>query len=192
MLAGPWGLAGVYVLFACFALTLTPLELTTPDLLSGAAVFVAFGALLRLRNNSPEVHPTRHAVALGVALGVGALAKSFMVPWAIVCFATLALAMRARGFRPTVTSVGSSWLAIAGPWVIVLSHSAGRFTFGDTGRLTYVWYVNKHDAPSIGGVPPGARTPKTEAILPGVGVAGDTRRVGPDVVRSARKWNRRR
>jgi hypothetical protein len=185
MLAGPWGLAGAYVLFACFALTMIPMELTTPDLLSGAAVFVAFGALLRLRDGGP--HTTRDAVALGAALGVGALAKSFMVPWAIACFATLALATRARGFRATATSV-VVWLAVAGPWVIVLSYSAGRFTFGDTGRLTYIWYVNKHDAPSLGGVPPGARTARTEAILPGVGVVGDAPGTDPMWYDPAR-WN---
>lgn len=181
MLAGPWALAGVYVLFACFALTMIPMELTTPDLLGGAAVFVAFGALLRLRGDSP------HALVLGAALGVGALAKSFMIPWAIACFVTLALATRSRGLRATVTSI-VVWIAIAGPWVAVLSHAAGRFTFGDTGRLTYVWYVNKQDAPSLGGVPPGARTARTEAILSGVGVVGDAPGTDPMWFDPAR-WN---
>lgn len=185
ILAGPWGLAGVYVLFACFALTMIPMELTTPDLLSGVAVFAAFGALLRLRDASG--HATRHAVALGAALGFGALAKSFMVPWALVCFVTLAVATRSRGLRETATSI-VVWLAIVGPWVAMLSHTAGRFTFGDSGRLTYVWYVNKQDAPSLGGVPPDARTARTEAILPGVGIVGDAPGTDPMWLDPAR-WN---
>ncbi len=37
--------------FICVAFTLTPIELTTPDLLAAAATFAALGALLRLRNH---------------------------------------------------------------------------------------------------------------------------------------------
>jgi len=185
VLGGPWGLAGAYVLFGCFALTMIPMELTTPDLLSGAAVFAAFGALLRLRDGSGN--STRHAIALGAALGIGVLAKSFMVPWALVCFATLALATRSRGFRPTTISA-VVWLAIVGPWIALLSHSAKRLTFGDSGRLTYAWYVNDQDAPSLGGVAPGARTARTELILPGVGVVGDAPGTDPMWLDPAR-WN---
>lgn len=185
MLAGPWGLAGIYVLFACFALTMIPMELTTPDLLSAAAVFIALGALLRLRDGSDNA--TRHAIALGAALGVGALAKSFMVPWALVCFATLALATRSRGLRATRMSV-VVWLLIVGPWTAVLSNVAKRLTFGDTGRLTYAWYVNEQDAPSLGGVPLGARTARTELILPGVGIVGDAPGTDPMWYDPAR-WN---
>ncbi len=169
VLGGSWGLAGAFVLFGCFALTMIPLELTTPDLLSGAAVFVAFGALLRLRGS--EEHIWRNAAVLGVALGVGALAKSFMVPWALVCLGTLASAMRQRRWKTVAVSAGV-WLAIVLPWTVALSRVAGHPTFGDTGRLTYVWYVNMEDAPSRGGVPPGTRTARTEMILPGVGVTG--------------------
>jgi hypothetical protein len=64
------------------------------------------------------------------------------------------------------------WALIILPWTALLTRQAGRFTFGDTGRLTYAWYVNGQDAPSLGGVPPGARTAATDAILPGVGATG--------------------
>jgi hypothetical protein len=97
MLSGPWGLAGVYTLFGFFALTMVPQELSTPDLLSGATMFVVFGALARLRDGG--AHDTRNAVVLGVALGIGAYAKSFMVPWAVVCLGVAAIATRRRGFR---------------------------------------------------------------------------------------------
>jgi hypothetical protein len=169
ILAGPWGLAGAYGLFAFFALTMLPQELSTPDLLSGATMFTVFGALLRLRAGGE--HETRHAVVLGVALGLGALAKSFMVPWALVCLVVLAMATRSRGFRATLIA-GAVWAVIVLPWTVVLTRHAGRFTFGDTGRLTYAWYVNRQDAPSAGGVPLGARTAATESILPGVGATG--------------------
>ena len=31
---------------------------------------------------------------------------------------------------------------MASPWILTLSNAKGRFTFGDTGRLNYAFYVN--------------------------------------------------
>jgi hypothetical protein len=170
ILGGPWGRAAAYALFICVAFTLTPIELTTPDLLAAAATFAAFGALLRLQQSTP--HATSAIVVLGASLGVGGLAKSFMVPWAIVCFVVLVVALGRSGIKRVAGAV-VIWLLIIGPWTLALSRPAGRLTFGDTGRLTYAWYVNNQDAPSLGGVPMGARTARIEAILPHAGVTGD-------------------
>ena len=185
ILAGPRGLVGAYTLFGFLALTMVPQELSTPDLLSGATMLVVFGALMRLRETSE--HERRDAVVLGAALGVGAYAKSFMVPWAMVCLVVVAIATRTRGFRATLIS-GAVWLVIIAPWTIRLTREAGRFTFGDTGRLTYAWYVNGAEPPSIGGVPPGARTASTDAILPGVGATGISPGTDPMWFDPAR-WN---
>ena len=185
LLGHAWAPAVVYALFGCFALTMIPLELTTPDLLSGAAVFLAFGAMLRLRAGSAR--PARDAIVLGLSLGAGALSKSFMVPWAIVCFATLAFALGRRGLREL--AIGAVvWAAVVVPWTAALSHRAGRLTFGDTGRLTYVWFVNQEDPPAVGGVPPAARAMRTEALLPGVGIVGDAPGTDPMWYDPAR-WN---
>ncbi len=169
VLGGRWGRAVASGLFISVAFTLTPIELTTPDLLAAAATFAAFGALLRLRNSASDAAA---AVVLGVSLGLGALAKSFMIPWAIVCFVALAVALRKSRVKPLVSAV-VVWLIFVGPWTVLLSRAAGRLTFGDTGRLTYAWFVNNRDAPSLGGVPMGARTARTDAILPRSGVTGD-------------------
>jgi hypothetical protein len=168
-LGGPWGLVAAYVLFGIFALTMTPMELTTPDWLASAATFLAFGALLRL--NEGSARPLRDALVLGVALGLGALAKSFLVPWAVVCFVVLAIATRRRGMSITLIALGA-WMVFVLPWSAVLSIAAGRPTFGDAGRLTFAWYVNEQDPPSLHGVPIDARQPRTESILRGVGVTG--------------------
>jgi hypothetical protein len=180
-----WGSAWSYALFGAFALTMLPMELTTPDVLNATLTFVAFGAMLRLRASAQPA--TRDAIALGAALGLAALAKSFMVPWAVVCFVTLAIAFGRRGLRPIVVAVGV-WLAFVLPWSAALSAKAGRFTFGDAGRLTYVWFVNMEHAPAEGGVPPDARTARTEAILPGVGISNDTGYTDPMWADPAR-WN---
>jgi hypothetical protein len=168
-LGGPWGLATAYGFFGVFALTLTPMELTTPDWLASAAILLAFGALLRLSDES--LRPRRDASVLGVALGLGALAKSFLVPWAVVCFVVLAIATRRRGVSITATAVGVCLVFVL-PWSLALSLAAGRPTFGDAGRLTFAWYVNGQDVPSLHGVPPDARTPRADSILSGVGITG--------------------
>jgi hypothetical protein len=189
MLGGPMGGAASYFLFGCCALVMLPLELTTPDLLNAAAAFAVFGAILRLRDDeSHSPRAVRHAVVLGAALGAGALIKSFMVPWAVVCLAVMAFAMRRRGQRPVIVAT-AVWLLFLLPWSAVMTKAAGRPTFGDAGRLTYAWYVNEQNAPSAGGVPPGVRRPNTERILPGVGVPADTNGSDPMWFDPAR-WNK--
>jgi hypothetical protein len=175
-LRGRMGVAAAYGLFGVFALTMTPNELTTPDLLSDAAILFALGALLRFRE--PAGRGMRPAAVLGAALGLGGLAKSFLIPWALVCFATLVVGVGRRGFRQAAIAAGI-WALFVAPWSALLSMKAGRPTFGDAGRLTYAWFVNVNDPPSIGGVPPGARTPATEAILPGVGLPGVSQYTDP-------------
>lgn len=169
MLGHRWGGAAAYGFFICVAFTLTPLQLTTPDLLAATATLLALGALLRLRRPDAGAGP---ALVLGASLGVGALAKSFIIPWAVICLGVAAVAIGRSRLKHVLTSV-VVWLLFVGPWTLMLSLTAGRVTFGDTGRLTYAWFVNNQDAPSLGGVPMGARTARTEAILPHSGITGD-------------------
>jgi hypothetical protein len=185
LLGHSWGAAVSYVVFGAFALTMIPLELTTPDLLNAALAFTALGALLRLHND--PTHSTRHAAILGAGLGVAALAKSFMVPWALMCFVTAAVVLRRDRLRVLVPALGV-WLVFVAPWSAALSAKAGRPTFGDAGRLTYAWFVNNEDAPSEGGVPPNSRTARTEMILPGVGIANDTAYTNP-MWADPTRWN---
>jgi hypothetical protein len=169
MLGGRWGRAAAYGLFICVAFTLTPIELTTPDLLAAAATFATLGALLRLGQSAGD---GAAAIVLGASLGLGGLAKSFMIPWAIVCFAVAALALRKAAFG-RVAGAMAVFLLLVGPWTALLSRQAGRLTFGDAGRLTYAWFVNNQNAPSLGAVPFGARSQRTETILPGAGITRD-------------------
>ena len=99
--------------FGVLALTMMPLELTTPDLLSDAAIFV------RVRRAAPAArldrtpHARRRRPRL--ALGLGALAKSFLVPWGVVCFATLAVAVRTSRDARDRDRRGL-WLLFVAPW----------------------------------------------------------------------------
>lgn len=164
-----------YVFFGAVSLTMTTLELPTPDLLVTTAALVVFGALLRA---AAGIQPARNAAIVGLALGLGALAKSFFVPWGLVCLGTLAVATRRGGSRPVLAAL-LAWAAVIGPWCAVMTHRAGRPSFGETGRLTYVWYVNMQFSPTSGAIPPAASDAGPNAVLPGVGSTGNAPGTNP-------------
>jgi hypothetical protein len=164
-----------YVIFGVLSLMMTPLSLPTPDLIVTSATFIAFGAMLRLRDD-----PSRagNAVMLGLALAVGALAKSFFVPWSLVVLGLAWIATRRAGWRPTAIAVGV-WLIVVAPWCAALSAHQGHFTFGDTGRLTYIWNVNQVESPSLKIMPHGSTSPGSESVLTGVAVTPNARGTNP-------------
>ena len=160
------GSMGAYAVFGVFTLMMTPLILPTPDLLVSAAALFAFGALLRLRY---DIAPRRSGIVLGLALAAGSLAKSFVIPWAGVCIVTAIAAVRGRAIRPAIVAAGIWMLAVL-PWTIGLSARYGHLTFGDTGRLTYAWFVNRLDSPSGKFMPAAAGIPATDSVLRGIAV----------------------
>jgi len=170
-----WWTAGAYVLFGTVSLTMTTLELPTPDLLVTAAALAAFAAMLRAHAG---IRATRNGVMLGLVLGVGALAKSFFVPWGVVCLAVFAIATKRLGRRPLVAAL-AAWAMIVGPWSVTMSHEAGRPSFGEAGRLTYVWYVNSEFSPTSGSAPPSASARGPNSVFPGVAATGDAPGTNP-------------
>ena len=159
------GRIAAYVLFGALTLAMSPPSLTTPDLLVNAACFAAFAGILRL-----ERQPTaRNACLLGVSLGLGVLAKSFMLPFSLLVLGLLALRLRARGVRALVTAAGTM-LIFAAPWVTAMSRSTGHFTLGDTGRLNYIWFVDGKQPPNGADLPTSALVEPARPIVPGLGV----------------------
>ena len=99
------GRVGAYVLFGALTLAMSPPSLTTPDLLVNAACFAAFASILRLERRGSW----GNACLLGASLGLGVLAKSFMLPFSVLVLGLLAIRLRARGARPlTIATV--AWL----------------------------------------------------------------------------------
>lgn len=174
-LHGRWGVIGAYLIFGSLSLTMTPIELPTPDIIVTGAVLIAFGATLRLQNGTSI---KRDAIVLGLALGAATLAKSFFVPWSIVHLTVVAIATRPLGPRAVATAAGT-WALIAAPWCIALSAQLGHPSFGETGRLTYAWFVNNQEPPALLGMPAASSTPATNALLPGAGVTGDAPGTNP-------------
>lgn len=152
-----WWLAA-YGLFAWSSVRLVTLDVLTPDMWITALVYAAAGLLVRARMG--DVRWSRFA-ALGAILGVAYLSKAAMFPigFAFVIAAWLAAGAGRRGVaRALVTLV--VFLAVSAPFIVALSASKGRFTFSDTGRLAYTWFVDgRTEATNWQGEPAGTGTP---------------------------------
>ncbi len=76
-------------------------------------------------------------------LGVGYWTKAVLFP---LSFVTLAIAYwwnrSSPGWGRGMLVAGLFFLCTSAPLIILLSHQKGRFTFSDTGKLNYAWYVS--------------------------------------------------
>ena len=147
-----------YLLFVSSSLMMITLGVVSPDMCVAACVYLAAALLLRIRAN-----PQRKSdfILLGVVLGIGYLSKTVMFPLAFVILAVTFLAARGwrRENRKSLLAL-IVFLAIAAPLILALSLMKGRPTFGDSGKLNYVWEVNQipkyihwQGEPATSGVP---------------------------------------
>ena len=134
-----WWIVG-YALFLWATLGLIGLGVTTPDMLLASAAFAVAGVLTRIRLPGPQL---KRGAALGLAAGVGYLAKAAFLPISAVVLlvATVLWWRTSRSVRPALVAV-ACFALVASPHVISLSRAKGRVTFGDSGPLAYAWIVN--------------------------------------------------
>ncbi|HJR61804.1 MAG TPA: hypothetical protein VJ813_20520 [Vicinamibacterales bacterium] len=130
----------MFLLFLWFGLTQFVVWAESPDLIPTAATFAAAALLLRLRRAATPAS----AALLGAVLGVGYLGKAAMLPVAPVFILAGAIASRRAWLRTGVTALLALGV-VAGPWILALSVSRGRPTFGDSGRINYLWQVNRSE-----------------------------------------------
>jgi hypothetical protein len=136
-------LCGALVCFAYTFFLLSNMNQTlwyiTPDMLVQGLVYLsaAFGLRLFLPGSSG-----RHSRALGLTLGLGYLAKAAMFPAALLLLGILFLRppKDRLGRRHSLIAMACFWL-LAAPLVLSLSQEKHRFTFGDSGKLNYAWFV---------------------------------------------------
>ncbi len=117
----------------------------TPDLCVAALVYLATALLFRIRGARGN---WLTFAGLGVLLGLGYLAKAAMFPLAFVflfsafCLSrTAGASFLAAALRTLVATVVFAGIAL--PFILALSAAKGRPTFGDSGRINYVEYVNR-------------------------------------------------
>jgi hypothetical protein len=144
--------AAAYALFLWSAIVLLVTWMESPDMLLAAFIYLAAGALVRLDAGNRRVAT---AATFGAALGLAYLTKAVMMPIAAGFFAAAWVSLmsgeagqaRLRG-RGSVRAARAllpalaAFLLLASPWVTALSLNKGRFTFGDSGAINYVWFVN--------------------------------------------------
>jgi hypothetical protein len=114
-----------------------------PDALLLAFLLFALAALLKhLATNH-----LRYAALMGLALGLAYLTKSFAFVFTFVCILAL-IAFRFFWQRQSIARIAASavlvficFSIVAGPYITALSRQKGRFDFGDSGNLNYVWFV---------------------------------------------------
>lgn len=129
-----WLVVGVgYAVFTLVTRRLVTVSLLTPDMLVVAGVCASAALLMRLRRRDS----VGGASLLGGVLGLAYLAKTVMFPLGLVF---LGLALLTVGRRAFLIACGCFAL-IAGPWVLVLTSTVGRVTFGESGRLNYLWNI---------------------------------------------------
>jgi hypothetical protein len=131
-----WG----WALFVYCELELIGVGADTPDMLVSALFLLASALLFRMRRGKAG---WLLYAAFGVILALAYLAKAVMFPIGFVFLLCAACAPR-QGFRhlPRAAFALACFLLVSAPWLFLLSHAKNRFTFGDTGRLNYAWYVN--------------------------------------------------
>jgi hypothetical protein len=115
-----------------------------PDALLLAFLLLALAALLR---HLATAH-LRYAALMGIALGLAYLTKSFAFLFTFLCIVAL-MAFRFFWQKHAPARIVSAGLLVlvcfsivAGPYIAALSRQKGRFDFGDSGNLNYVWFVS--------------------------------------------------
>lgn len=129
-----------YALFIWSSLVLVRIWAVTPDMLLAALVYVAAGLLLDLGAGGAR---RRAWAAYGLVLGLGYLTKAVLFPigFVFLLLAVLVQRDRRRGLVGGTLAL-AVFLLVALPFVAAVSNAKGRPTFGETGRLAYLRYVN--------------------------------------------------
>lgn len=152
-----WLILG-YFLFLWAAIKWIGIHTDTPDMLVAGFVYLAMGIILRVhaRNNS-----WFNFVVFGIVLGLGYLAKTIMLPAAliflVVCFLSL---KRSRKNYYKVLLSFLIFLLVVTPLISLLSYQKGYFTFGEAGKLNRAFTFQNIPGRYWQGEPPGTGSPE--------------------------------
>jgi hypothetical protein len=133
-----------YCTFLWFTLRLVGVENVTPDLGVVAAIFLAGAMACRLFLPGPV---WKYSVALGAVIGIGYYLKAIVLPAGAILLAVLffqrgaGLGQKKRFVLVLISFL--TMLVITAPLAVSLSRQEKMLSFGDAGRLNYLWHVNK-------------------------------------------------
>ena len=135
-----WVLIG-YSLFLWTSLNLITISHVTPDMFLSAFVYLIFGLILRIKNGNDSLITFTF---LGLVMGLAYLTKAVMFPLNFVFL--FAVLFSVENFKKTLPKIFLSlvvFLFISSPFIYALSKQKGYFTYGETGRVNYVWYLDE-------------------------------------------------
>lgn len=136
-----WALRGLgYLLFLWASLDLITLRLVSPDMCLAGTAYLAVGILLRIKRGHQALW---WPVLLGFVLGIGYLTKAVMFPLAFAFLAaSLAGGDDLRRKVGVMLTALLCFLVVSLPFVAAISRAKGYVTFGEAGRINYIWFVN--------------------------------------------------
>jgi hypothetical protein len=128
-----------YAIFLWIALEVERMFEVTPDMAVLACLCLSAGLLLRLRKST---RLWKFAL-FGLSLALGYWIKAILFPLA---FLTLAASYLSKCSRPDwgrgMALAALVFLSASAPLIFLLSTQKDRFTFGDSGKLNYAWFVS--------------------------------------------------
>ena len=127
-----------YGIFLWITIFLTPASLDHPDIWVFAVYLLASGISLEIVG--AHATPWRFG-ALGMVLGAGYLMKAVMLPLSAGFVASLMLHKQGR-VLPKLALTFATFCVVAAPFVSALSREKGRLTFGDSGALNYLPFID--------------------------------------------------
>jgi hypothetical protein len=139
--------------FLWFTLDFSAVGLITPDLCVAAIVFCASAICCRLA--LPQA-TGKHYVTLGLVLAAGYYLKAAMLPLGFALLGLLFFALPRGRSRLKLIVSAIVFVSLSVPLVAMMSHHTGRLTYGDAGRLNYLWDVNQ--IPDVGWIGDGRGT----------------------------------
>lgn len=127
-----------YPIFWWIALEAETLYEVSPDLAVMACVCLITGMLLHLQQDDA----LWKFALFGLILGFGYWTKTILFPLGFVTLGVGYLWKRSLpGWGRGMAVAGLVFLCASAPLIYLLSQQKGRFTFGDSGKANYAWYV---------------------------------------------------
>lgn len=119
---------------------MTPVWYTTPDMLVSTFAYLIFATIIHLKIKGFNFCTS---VLMGILFGLGFLVKTVMFPFAFVfLFFSSFLIKNVKKKLFYIFIVFLVFSLISGPFIYVLSKKKGFFSFGESGKLSYAWFIN--------------------------------------------------
>ena len=136
-----WALLSLgYSFFIWSSIDLVTMSRIMPDILATVFVYLAAGILLKIKSGATSWVTF---IIFGIVLALGYLTKTAMFLIAFVFIGTAFFVINDKSKRSLYVLIALiTFLLASSPYIILLSKSKGYLTFGESGKVNYLWEVN--------------------------------------------------